>query len=91
MKKDTSPADGEATAARPTDAVFMAVHSSTTNVIAFPGCTPKGQKKRQRVPSQYQRYDLPFFDRKALKVWAVQPSGDFAADDALGKRYALEF
>jgi hypothetical protein len=41
--------------------------------------------------SQFEKYPLPFFDRDGLSTWAVEPSGDYAADVATGRRYAWEF
>jgi hypothetical protein len=44
-----------------------------------------------RRTSQYAIYPLPFFDRKRLSTWAVQPSGNYSADCELGEKYAVEF
>lgn len=46
---------------------------------------------RPCVESQYQKYPLPFFDGYTLRTWNVTPTGDFAADVATGRRYAIEF
>ena len=41
--------------------------------------------------SQFELYPLPFFDRDALSTWAVEPSGDYAADCETGRHYAYAF
>jgi hypothetical protein len=46
---------------------------------------------RPRVGSQYARYPLPFFNADVLSTWHVKPTGDYAADCATGRRYAIEF
>ena len=41
--------------------------------------------------SQYERYQLPFFNGKNHSTWAVQPTGDYGRDCEIGEAYAIEF
>lgn len=41
--------------------------------------------------SQYERYQLPFFNSDALCTWDVKPSGDYGRDCETGNAYAIEF
>jgi hypothetical protein len=50
--------------------------------------------RKERAISQYDRYRLPFFDKKAKpapSTWSVKPSGDYFADCQTGRDYALQF
>ena len=60
----------------------------TAQILAFPSLPP--QKKRRPV-SQYERYPLPFFDRKRRLTWAIEPSGHYAEDYETGRALAIEF
>jgi hypothetical protein len=47
---------------------------------------------RKRVGSQYEKYPtLEFFNAAAHSTWNVQATGDYVADCATGRRYAIEF
>jgi hypothetical protein len=46
---------------------------------------------RPPVQTQYERYPLPFFDRAKLCTWSVKPTGNYGADCATGRAYAIEF
>jgi hypothetical protein len=66
--------------------------AKANNVIPFPGCYEKPpSRRRSKTKSQYELYPLPFFAAKARSTWAVEPSGNYTADYATGKAYALEF
>ena len=61
----------------------------TARILAFPS-RPAGPKKRRPV-SQYELYPLPFFDRKRLLTWAIEPSGRYTEDCETGRALAIEF
>jgi hypothetical protein len=43
------------------------------------------------VKSQYELYPMPFFAAERRSTWAVQSTGDYAADFRTGSAYATEF
>jgi hypothetical protein len=47
--------------------------------------------KRKRVKSLYEKYPLPFFDRKQRNCWAIKGSGNYTVDCETGHRLAREF
>jgi hypothetical protein len=47
--------------------------------------------KRERMKSQYERYPLPFFNRKKRCTWDIQGSGNYGADIETGVALAKEF
>lgn len=46
-----------------------------------------GRKKGQSV---YEKYQLPFFDKKRLITWAVEPTGNYQEDFEKGVAFAIE-
>jgi hypothetical protein len=51
----------------------------------------KPARKRAKVKSQYDKHQLPFFDKASLSTWSVKPTGNYSADCQTGHAYALEF
>jgi hypothetical protein len=47
--------------------------------------------KRERVKSLYEKYPLPFFNRKKRCTWDIQRSGNYTADIETGVALAKEF
>jgi hypothetical protein len=47
--------------------------------------------KRVRIKSQYEKYPLPFFNRKKRCTWDIQRSGNYRADCETGAALAKEF
>ena len=62
-----------------------------SNVVRLKGYLAPPRPRRQRQKSQYERYPMPFFNRKTRCTWDVKPTGDYFADCETGKAYALEF
>lgn len=44
-----------------------------------------------RTKSQYELYQLPFFNSAARCTWDVAPTGNYSDDCETGKAYAIEF
>jgi hypothetical protein len=61
------------------------------DVIEFRLPPPLKRQKKPRAKSQYELYPMPFFDRASRCTWNVQPTGDYTADCATGRAFALEF
>ena len=53
--------------------------------------SPTAAAKKVKAKSQYERYPLPFFNRKRRCTWDVMPSGDYSADCETGRAFAIEF
>jgi hypothetical protein len=49
------------------------------------------RQKRVRQKSQYELYPLPFFNRKKLSTWDVEPTGNYSIDCETGRVFAIEF
>lgn len=45
---------------------------------------------RKKGQSVYDKYQLPFFDKKRLLLWAVEPTGNHEADYKKGVAFAIE-
>jgi hypothetical protein len=58
-----------------------------SNVVRLKNYKPKPQRQKSR----YERYPLPFFNRKARSTWDVTPTGNYSADCKTGRAYAVEF
>jgi hypothetical protein len=48
-------------------------------------------RKSRQSQSQYDRYPLSFFDRKAHSTWAIKSTGNYSKDCEIGHKYAVEF
>jgi hypothetical protein len=60
--------------------------STTKGASALHGAT-----KRRKPVTQYDKYPLPFFDKKNRLTWSVKPTGDYFADCETGRSYARQF
>jgi hypothetical protein len=70
----------------------MAISQHTTKVIQLSDYRnpppPSAPRKKQ---SQYDRYPMPFFNKKHRRTWDVQPTGDYVVDYRTGQDFAIEF
>jgi hypothetical protein len=44
-------------------------------ILAFPRSPCRTKPTRKKGQSVYDKYQLPFFDKKRLLLWAVEPTG----------------
>jgi hypothetical protein len=63
----------------------------TTFAAAEAAASVERKLPKRRPPSQYELYQLPFFDRKQHLTWAVKPTGKYSADYATGRAFAIKF
>jgi hypothetical protein len=64
------------------------MHSLPGNIVRIKDYLPPKPAKQK---SQYHRYRLPFFNKKARCAWDVTPTGNYAADCETGRAYAVAF
>ena len=46
---------------------------------------------KAKTKSQYDKYPLPFFNKRKRLTWDATPSGDMQADSERGREYARQF
>jgi hypothetical protein len=59
-------------------------------ILAFPRSPCRTKPARKKGQSVYDKYQLPFFDKKRLLLWAVEPTGDHEQDFKRGVAFAIE-